>query len=203
MAISSFSDLKTQIGSWFNDRDDLATDAATFIALAEADFNRVLRVREMETSTTLTPSSGEAPLPADYLEWRTVTLLASRRSEIEYATPSYIEDIYGERESGTPRFFTIRGATMIIVPVSDTSVRLDYYQKITGLSDAAPSNWLLAKYPNLYLFQSLMYAAIFLGDDARQGKYGSLAGAQIAALQSDDTRARYARGAARRSGVAP
>ena len=56
--------------------------------------NRRLRVRQMETSTSLTPSSGSATLPSDYLAWRRVTWTGSTRVELEYVHPSYLQAAY-------------------------------------------------------------------------------------------------------------
>jgi len=203
MALDSYSSLKSSLQDWLQGRTDLATVSEDCIALAEADFNRTLRVREMETSSTLTPSSGEATLPTDYLAWRTVTALTDPRRELEYVAPSYIEDEYGDREAGTPAFFTIRGSTILIVPYPTGNVRLDYFQKIPALSDANTSNWLLEAYPNLYLYQSLKHLAVYLDNDAAAQKYAGLANGAMEALTYDDSTARFNRISARISGPTP
>src|SRR5262245_15894630 len=72
MAITTYAQLQTAIASWLA-RSDLTATIADFITLFEAAANRRLRVRQMETSTNLTPSSGAATLPTDYLAWRRLT----------------------------------------------------------------------------------------------------------------------------------
>jgi len=51
MAISTFAELKTAAANWL-DRSDLTDRIPEFIALAEARFNRILRIRDMETVST-------------------------------------------------------------------------------------------------------------------------------------------------------
>jgi hypothetical protein len=48
MALNSYTNLKTAIAN-FLARDDLTSEIDDFIDLTEADFNRRLRVRSMET----------------------------------------------------------------------------------------------------------------------------------------------------------
>jgi len=72
MPITNYSELKTAVENWL-DHTLFTTRVPDFIALFEATANRRLRMRQQETSATLTPSSGAVALPADYLAWRRVT----------------------------------------------------------------------------------------------------------------------------------
>jgi hypothetical protein len=163
MAITTYAQLQAAVASWL-DRDDLTTEIVDFITLFEAVANRRLRVRQMETSTTLTPSSGSATLPSDYLQWRRVTWTGSVRQELEYVHPSYLQALYPDTPSDTPTVFTIEGSTLKVRPTSETGLEFDYYQKIAALSDAATTNWLLTAHPDLYLFGSLVEAQMFTVD---------------------------------------
>ena len=70
MALATYSDLKTSIANWLN-RSDLTTEIANdFIVLAEADFNSKLRVRKMNTSTSITIDSETESMPSDFLSKR-------------------------------------------------------------------------------------------------------------------------------------
>ena len=51
MAISNYTELNTAVANWL-DRDDLTDRIPEFIALAEARFNRLLRIRAMEEKQT-------------------------------------------------------------------------------------------------------------------------------------------------------
>jgi len=154
MSITTYTELQTAVTSWLA-RSDLTASIPDFITLFEAAANRRLRVRQMEASINLTPSSGAAALPADYLAWRRVTWTGSTRVELAYVAPSYLQAAYPSSPSDTPRIFTIEGATLKVRPVSDTALELLYYQKIPALSDGNPANWLLDAHPDLYLFGAL------------------------------------------------
>jgi hypothetical protein len=162
MPITTYGELKSAIASWLA-RDDLSAAIPDFVALFEAAANRRLRVRQMEISATLAPADGVAALPADYLMWRRVTWTGSRRRELDYVHPSYLQAAF-DAAAGTPRVFTIEGATLKIRPTDGTALELDYFQKLPALSDAQPTNWLLAAHPDLYLFGALVEAEAFNKD---------------------------------------
>ena len=162
MPITNYTELKASVASWLA-RDALTAAIADFIVLFEAAANRRLRAREMETSAALTPSAGAAALPPDYLSWRRLTWTGSRRRELDYVHPSYLQAAF-DAGAGTPRVFTIEGAALKIRPTDGTALELDYFQKLPALSDAQPANWLLAAHPDLYLFGALVEAEAFNKD---------------------------------------
>jgi hypothetical protein len=162
MAITTYAQLQTAIESWL-DRTDLTSTIPDFITMFEAVANRRLRVRQMETSTTLTPSSGSATLPTDYLQWRRVTWTGDVRNELLYVHPSYLQALYPDTPSDTPTVFTIEGSTLKVRPTSTTGLEFDYYQKIPDLATNS-TNWLLTAHPDLYLFGSLVEAQMFTVD---------------------------------------
>lgn len=165
MAITTYSELQTALANWIG-RDDLTSRLPEFIALFEAHANRKLRNRQMETSTTLTPSSGSATLPTDYLQWRRVTWTGSPRRELEYVHPSVLQDYYPTTPPGYPQFFTIEGSTLKVRPTDTTGLEFDYFQKITALdSSSNTTNWLLTAHPDAYLFGSLVEATAFFEHD--------------------------------------
>jgi hypothetical protein len=162
MPITNYIELRAAVATWLA-RDDLGAAIPDFVALFEAAANRRLRVRQMEISATLAPSDGAAALPADYLMWRRLTWTGARRRELDYVHPSYLQAAF-DAGAGTPRVFTIEGASLKIRPVDGTALELDYFQKLPALSDAQTSNWLLAAHPDLYLFGALVEAEAFNKD---------------------------------------
>ena len=160
MAITTYAELQTAVANWL-DRSDLTSRIPEFIALFEARINRRLRVRQQVTSDDITPASGSVTLPADYLEWIRVTWLGDPRRELEYVEPTYLQAAYPDQPSDTPRFFTVEGSAIKIMPLDTTDVQLLYYQKIAALSDAATTNWLLTAHPDAYLFGTLAEAKGF------------------------------------------
>jgi hypothetical protein len=164
MTIANYAELQAAVASWLG-RSDLTAIIPDLITLFEACANRRLRVRQMETSINLTPSSGSVALPADYLAWRRVTWTGSTRVELEYVHPSYLQAAYPDTPSATPRVFTIEGSTLKIRPVDDTALEFDYFEKIEALSGTV--NWLFSAHPDLYLLGSLVEAEMFLVNDPR------------------------------------
>src|SRR5215471_11471203 len=159
MPLTTYAELKTSIASWLA-RDDLTSQLDDFVTIFEACANRRLLVRQMETSTTLSPSAGSVTLPTDYLSWIRVTNVGtSIRQDLEYVTPSKLQREYPTTPSGTPVIFTIEGATLKIRPTTSTSLEFEYYQKITALSGGV--NWLYSTHPDLYLFGSLIEGEAF------------------------------------------
>lgn len=205
MAIASYSDLTTAIGEWAGDTAaTISSFYDDFIALAEAEFNRTLRVREMEATTSLTPDSdSKITLPDDYLEWRRVTALTTPRRRLEYQTPDYLEEHFPYREADNPAFFTVEGTSILVLPKTSSNVELAYYQRLTGLSGSNTSNWLLAKYPNLYLHGVLYEAAKLQQDPEMAASYRAMRDEDMRSLRRDDQQARWARGSIRVNGPTP
>jgi hypothetical protein len=160
MAITDYSTLQAAVAAWLA-RDDLAANIPDFITLFEACANRRLRVRQMEATAMLAPSSGAAALPADYLMWRRLTWTGQPRVELEFVHPSILQAYYPSVPAGVPKLFTIEGATLKLRPTDDSPLEFDYFQKIPGLSPGNPGNWLLAAHPDLYLFGALVEAQGF------------------------------------------
>ena len=163
MAITTYSELQTALQSSLA-RTDLATAAADWITLFEAAANRRLRVRQMETSTTLTPVSGSVSLPSDYLSWRRVTWSGSPLQELEYVTPTYLNWAFPGSSVANAAVFTIEGAVLKVRPSSDTALDFDYFQKIPALTNINTTNWLLTAHPDCYLKGALYEAYDFIMD---------------------------------------
>jgi hypothetical protein len=163
MSVSTYSDLQSAIASWLA-RDDLTVDQlGNIISMFEAVANRRLRVRQMETTATLTTSSGADDLPADFLAWRSLTWDSDPASQLQYLHPTMLRGWYSSAEAGIPCYFTIEGSTLTTRPTGDdTNFTLRYWQKIPALSTDEPTNWLLTAHPDAYLFGSLVEANAFL-----------------------------------------
>jgi hypothetical protein len=166
--ITNYAQLQAAIGAWLG-HGLFAASIPDFIALFEAAANRRLRVRQQETTATLTPISGAASLPADYLAWRRVTFAGSARVELDFVAPSWLQAAHAAGEAGVPAVFTIEGSSLMVRPVNDGALELIYYQKIPPLSDSVTTNWLLTSHPDLYLFGSLVEAEMFGVNDERMG----------------------------------
>lgn len=170
MSITTYTELKTAVESWL-EHQLFTSRVPDFITLFEATANRRLRVRQQETASQLTTSSGEASLPTDYLQHRHVTWVTSGgvRRELDYVTPVQLNEMFPTlADGGEPAVFTIVGEAFAMRPGVDTGTTfLAYYQKIPVLSDSNTTNWLLTAHPDLYLFGSLVEAELFGVNDER------------------------------------
>ncbi len=166
MALATYSDLKTSIANWLN-RSDLTTEIAEdFIVLAEADFNSKLRIRKMNTSTSITIDSETESMPSDFLQVRDFFITeGGTKYALKYITPAQMDQIKGSSTSGMPSTYTILGDNFRFAPTPSGSYTgtLNYYAKFPALSDTNTSNYILANHPAIYLYGSLFHAANFLG----------------------------------------
>lgn len=161
MSFSTYADLQSQIANWLA-RDDLISYIPDFIRLFECAAMRRLRIRLQETTTTLTPSSGVATVPSDYLGHRRVTWTGSNRTELTYVAPPLFQFYYPTQPSGTPSIFTIEGSSLRVMPSDDTALELTYFQRTAAVSSSL--NWLYTYHFDAYLFGSLAEANAFNKD---------------------------------------
>lgn len=168
MALDSYSGLVTALESWMN-RSDLTAQIPDFITLFEARMNRRLRVPQMESTVTASADSETVALPDDYLQLREVRV---EDDAINAMAPQALHERYQDSSSTTPSAYSILGESLVLGPAPDTAnpvdVEITYYQKIPALTSANTSNWLLADYPDSYLYGVLcLGAGAYLRDDPR------------------------------------
>lgn len=169
MSFTSYATLQAAVASWAA-RDDLSGLIPDYITIFECAAARKLKVRLQETTATLTPSSGVATLPTDYLGYRRVTWTGSPRNELAYVAPTIFQSDFPTQPSGTPSIFTIEGTNLRVMPQSDTALEFDYFQRTPAVS--AGLNWLLSNHSDAYLFGTLteLYAANKKLDEAAAWK---------------------------------
>ena len=170
MTIATYDELLTELDAWLN-RSDLSDRIPTFIRLFESRANRLLRVPEMhvEYSFTTAADTAELSLPSDFLQMRHLYVNADPRVVLEAMSPATLRNSYAAQSTGQPAAYTVIGNQIILAPSPDGAyeIVLDYYQRIPGLSEDNPTNWLIETYPDLYLWGSLCMAEAFLRDDER------------------------------------
>ena len=167
MALDSYTGLKAEIYA-FMARAELADQADTFIDLFESWANRNLRVRQMENEAYATAAEF-LPLPTDYVGLRDVQVQSSPRRQLQYVTPEYADMVASDASTGDPRYYTIVGNQLRLVPSPSSAddVRISYWQTITPLDDTNTTNWLLQEYPDAYLWGALFNARAYITDEQR------------------------------------
>jgi hypothetical protein len=193
MAITTYAELKAAAANWLV-RGDLTERIPEFIALAEARLNRVLRARLAETEVALTTTVGSrtVALPTGFTEpLRLWIVTAGGRTELPFLEASLIG---ASSLRGEPGAWTVDGATLAFErPCAEAYALTLRMLKAFALSDAAPTNALLADGPDVYLFATLCEAAPFLRDAELAGAYESRLERAIAELNAKDARSRAAR----------
>lgn len=190
MALSTYSELQTAVGSWLN-RSDLTSNIPDFIKLAEASFNRVLRTRNQIKRATSTVSTQFVTQPTDLLELYNIQINSSPIRRLEQVSLTKIDELKeGNTSSGKPLYFSITGSDFELHPTPDTSYTLEliYYSTISSLSDTNTSNFLLTNHPDIYLYGTLVQAEPYLMNDERIGTWGTLLGKAIEELRVSDER---------------
>ena len=169
MALATYSDLQTAVGTWLN-RQDMAAQIPDFITLGEAANNRRLRVLQMEARDTGASADGTIAVPTDWLETRTLRLASPTAGQqiLEYVGEEEWDELEASGLTGTTRYYTIINGAFQVLPAPSSSINyvLRYYQSIPPLSTNS-TNWLLTKSPDLYLYGSLLGAEAYLKDDDR------------------------------------
>tara|TARA_B100000212_G_scaffold341645_1_gene325433 strand:- start:3105 stop:3728 length:624 start_codon:yes stop_codon:yes gene_type:complete len=193
MALVNYSDLKTNIAAWLN-RTDLTTVIPDFITLAESSFNEEIRNRKMIKRATATIDSQYSAVPADWLQTVDFVVEANPVVTLEFTTNEHLDKL---REtyttSGTPKFYTIVGQELEVLPVPDSTTltgEITYYSKIPNLTDANPTNWLMNSSPGIYLYGTLLQSAPYLVDDSRIALWSSLYQKLVKDLEIADQKAR-------------
>lgn len=208
MSITDYPTLVTAIANKMA-RSDLDEYVPDFVLQAEQVFNHgsesiaPLRVRDMETVDSLSPTNNVYTLPDDYLQYRRVTEEASSRRALDYIDPMGVDQLYPLRTAGYSNHFTIIGDSLYTYPLSTNDVELVYYAVIPALTSGATTNWLITKAPSLYLRMSLMFAAEFIKDDAEVAKQAQMAKALVDGMNRSGMMANYARAGLTIRGITP
>jgi hypothetical protein len=151
----NYGQLKSNIAAWLH-REDLSTVIPTFVALAEADIRRTVRVRAMETRDTGT-TTGTITLGDDFIQVRQFII---GDIPLLYSPP---QEWHTYNDNSGKYRYTIIGDTLYSAA---GSYQLDYWAAFDALSADGDTNWLLTNAPDVYLFAALKQAAIYTRDDA-------------------------------------
>lgn len=196
MPLASYSDLQAEVASWLR-RSDLSAEIPTFIALAEAQMNRRLRVRPMAALVSASWNAEYVPLPGDFLAEREVSVIdgTGGKHRLAYLAPEPMDLAARAPSSGRPRFYGLYGGQLRLHPAPDQTyaAELVYLQAIPALSDGAPSNWLLTAHPDAYLYGALAQSAPYLKADERLSTWSSLFLGVLADIEAADRTGSQAR----------
>lgn len=194
MAITTYAELQSAVADFLN-RDDLTSVIPTFISLAEAQMQRVIRHHKMMNRAEAEIENRYFALPADWLETARFHVRGDRTYRLELTS---MDDMLQLRQAnadltGRPSHFAHIGDQLEVYPTPDGtySVELLYHQKIPALSVSNTTNWLLTDHPDVYLYGALMQSAPYLDDDQRMQVWSTLYGNAVQAVNQESKKARY------------
>lgn len=193
MTITTYSTLKSAVADWLN-REDLTSVIPSFIALAEADINRILRDYRMEKRSTALVDTQYSALPADWMETIRIQI-SGDPSRIELASNAALADMRYSRSdrAGKPTHYahTAGGLELFPTPDDEYTIEIVYYGRVPALTDVATTNWLLTASPDVYLYGALTQSAPYLKDDQRAAVWGALYQNAITSLNSASEQTRH------------
>ena len=169
MALATYSDLQSKIADTLDD-NTLTSTIPDFITQAEDDIRNDPRIRflPMETRATASLSTSSHYL-ADTTGFAGIKRMqingTTAQHEIKIVTPTILNAYYTST-TGRPEFAAVVGGEFEFnrIPDDDYTVEILYY-KLTPLSDSDTTNELFPTYPNMYLYGSLVHAAVYLMED--------------------------------------
>jgi len=203
MAIGTYSELQSAIGNWLH-RTDLTDRIPEFIALAESELFRVLRVLEMEERVTDSTSttSRYLTLPTRFIEMRRVVIESSPAHRLSYMDPTAIHR-FREDAGGKPDYYSIIGSEIEFNRASDTAytVEMSIFRRPVALSTTDTTNDVLTYHPDTYLYGALIAAEPFLVNDKRVGMWRQMYANAVSVANGSAEKGRYGDSLAMRSNV--
>lgn len=189
-AFNDFLDLRTAVIEHVRN-PGISDVFPRLVALAESRLNRTLRMREQIVNGTITMASGRAALPDNYAEM--IGLYSANGCEYLQQSPQHKRGYW----------YSVQGGE-IVAPCIAGTLQMDFYSTIPPLGDSiTTSNWLLLKYPDVYLYSVAFEAAKYLRDAELAAQTKGLMDDAIATAKGDDESARYSRARVRVAGVTP
>lgn len=209
MAISTYDTLKSGIADFLN-RDDLTSVIPTFIDMAQGQINRDVRHWKMEKQASLSSTNaGVYPLPADWLETKELKFAPNA---IEHPNDTYTveyisQNTFDERKqnsnalTGDPKYYTLAAHAGVmyayLFPITEATVNtinnlltLNYVAE-NQLDESNQTNWLITDASDVYLYGSLIHAAIYLKDDERLALFSQMYGAAVQRVNASSDESEY------------
>lgn len=194
MAFTDLLDLRTAVVEQTK-RPDIADVFPRLVLLAESWLNRNLKCQDQFTRDTLTFASGTAALPVDFQS--IIGIYDANGREYTQQT----SQLTAQNTSST--FYSIAGGNIEIM-FADGDWTIEYYAQIPTISGSmTATNWLLSKYPHLYLWAVTLEAAKYIRDVELATAARTFRDEALTEAKGDDQVVRYARAPVRVQGVNP
>ena len=194
MSITTYAALKSSVQDWIN-KTSISAAADDFVTLAEAYLNTELRTSQQLVLATGTLSTNPTDLSTEltrFARMRSISIsIGGEDGVLNYISQDLRMAQYADKSTGVPVYYTLIGDNLYVDPTMDQAYAytMMYYQYLAPLA-TADTNWLLEKYPNIYLYASLVEAAIYAKDQEAAMGYIALRDRYIGMLRKQDIRDR-------------
>lgn len=178
--ITDYATLQTEVAMYLH-RTDLETMIPTFIQLAESKIANSIKGRRSSTELDLSTVAAQdyVTLPTDYESLNSIRV--SDTNALLKLVPD--DSFYKYKEAGeavgVPNIYTIENDKIKLYPTPDAeyTIRIVYNQSLPTVTASNPNNWVLTKYPYIYLYGALIEASVYIIDPEQvqffQGKFDS------------------------------
>lgn len=170
MSITSYSELKTAIARFMH-REGLTDLIPDFIALAESEMNRFLRGFRLESTVSLSITSGDdsVALPSRIREVKSVFLTGANERELTKMSMAQLNNLYRNAEAGIPAHYALEGSSLKLrpTPSADGTLEVQVIRAVAPLSDIDTTNAILTNYPDIYLYGALKHGYLYLRNTQR------------------------------------
>lgn len=150
------------------------TQLPTIIRAAEGRIDRLCTIAPRETSTSVTTTSGTQTInvPTDARHIKNVRLVATNGHVLEQVSMDYLHTNYTDL-SGEPIVYAASNGVLHLGPVPDGAytISITYMDRLSNITEANQSNWLLTENPDLYLYAVLYQTCVWLEDLDAAEKY--------------------------------
>lgn len=185
---TTYSELQTEIIDWTK-RGDQASRVPLYIAMAESGMNARLRLRIMETTASLTLSSGNdyVALPSGFIQPVSLVFTSSAES-ISQIDRESLDAMYGA--TGRPNFYSISGSLINFDKTANTDYALTmrYVKRLDIATDL--TNGVLTAAPFSYMYGALAAYSRWIEDGEGLAQYTALFQQELRQLEDLDRRSR-------------
>jgi hypothetical protein len=193
MALNNLSNLRAAVRQWAHRDDDLSnTLIDDFVLITEDKIQKSLKLRNNEARSQATLLEGDRflALPNRFLQMRSIRILEPDCTiPLEYQPIANMKIIDW---AGMPLFFSVTSELVFDrVAGKDYTLEMDYYVGLVGLTDANPTNNVLADHPRLYLYGCLAEVFSWAQDDEQSVKFIALFEAALSEANREENRGRY------------
>lgn len=196
MALDTYDNLKTSIGSWLN-RRDLTAVIPDFITLAEDVMRRDLRKKTLR-KTDFTLDAFAVTLPADCQELRSDPLITSPVTQagvVKRVTKAEFDAWRAQFQDqvGQPRFCTVVERELLLTPTpgSPYTAEITYFERLIPLGGEVATNSIFIDNKDVYLYGALLQAAPYLKGDDRVPLWQSKFESAIASINKQRENAEF------------